>query len=195
MEKNPQARPTRLTPDDWIRAAFARVSDQGIEAVRVEVLARDLGVSKGSFYWHFRDRSDLREHMLARWESEELDWLGSERGDTSAASRWAGFVERITSPDRIRTDAALRAWARCDERVARRLATMERRRAALIASVLREVGFQGSSAEFWSDAALLVCLGWLDRATRDHEFQLASPGLGEFLSELVLAASGRPTIQ
>jgi AcrR family transcriptional regulator len=191
MESRHTLRPPRLTPDDWVRAALARISDQGIEAARVEVLARDLKVSKGSFYWHFRDRGDLLEQMLARWESAELDWLRSEQDDASAASRWARFVGRVTSPERIRTEAALRAWARGDERVARRLAIVEGGRARLIASVLRDVGFRGSSAEFWSETALLVCLGWLDRATRDYEFQLASRGLGEFLSELVLAASAR----
>ena len=42
-----------------------RLARHGIESVRVEVLARDLGVSKGSFYWHFRDRSELLEKLLA----------------------------------------------------------------------------------------------------------------------------------
>ena len=47
---------------------LARFAEQGIEAVRVELLARDLNVSKGSFYWHFRDRNDLLERLLDDWE-------------------------------------------------------------------------------------------------------------------------------
>ena len=60
--------------DDWIRAAVARLSDLGIEAVRVEVLARDLGVSKGSFYWHFRNRIDLLECWPAGRTKSSTPW-------------------------------------------------------------------------------------------------------------------------
>jgi AcrR family transcriptional regulator len=184
------ARTTFLHPDDWIRAAQTRLSDQGLESVRVEVLARDLGVSKGSFYWHFRDRGELLDKLLARWEDRELDWLSVEDG-VGAATRWARFVERTADPDRMRIEVALRAWARADERVAARLAAIEKRKTRVIAEVLRNVGFTSAAAESWSEVVLLICLGWLDRATRDHQFELAGRGLGELLSEVILAASAR----
>ena len=190
MVASPKPRPPSLDRDDWIKAAFARLSDQGVEAVRVELLARDLGVSKGSFYWHFRNRIDLLKTVLASWEENELHSLDPE--NSSAATRWAHFVERTADPRRIRIEVAIRDWARRDERVARGVSLVERRRSAAIASVLRDVGFARPAAEAWSEVSLLVCLGWLDRATRDREFQLAGPGLGEFLSQLVLAASGLP---
>jgi AcrR family transcriptional regulator len=189
MASPPQTRSSPLHPDDWLDAAFTRLSEQGIEAVRVEVLARDLGVSKGSFYWHFRDRGNLLEKMLSRWEASELGWLDSEYDDAGAASRWAKVVARTANPEHVRTEVAVRAWARKDEQVARRVAALERKKAGLIAGVLRDVGFTRSAAESWSEVVLLVCLGWLDRATRDQEFDVASRGLGEFLSEVILAAS------
>lgn len=184
-------RTPHLQPNDWIEAGFVRLSREGIDAVRVEVLARDLGVSKGSFYWHFRDREDLLGRMLARWEAEESSGQDEGADNGSAATRWARFIERTADPARIRTEAGLRAWARRDEHVARRVAAVERKKAARIAAVLREVGFEARAAESWSEVVLLVCLGWLDRATRDREFQIAGRGLGEFLSETVLAASAR----
>jgi hypothetical protein len=60
-----------------------------------------------------------------------------------------------------------------------------------IADVLREIGFTHSAADSWSALALLVYLGWLNRATRDAEFARSDRSLGEFLSELILAASAR----
>jgi AcrR family transcriptional regulator len=182
------SRATTLHPSDWLSAAFRRFADQGIESVRVEVLARDLAVSKGSFYWHFRDRSELLDRMLARWEGDELEWIEPE-GDAGAATRWARFVAKTADPERMRSEVALRDWARRDSRVASRVAALERKKAALIANVLRDVGFTSSSADAWSEIVLLVCLGWLDRATRDRAFQVASRGLGEFLSDVILAAS------
>jgi AcrR family transcriptional regulator len=179
-----------LQPDDWIRAAFTRLSAQGVESVRVEILARDLGATKGSFYWHFKDREDLLSRMLLRWEEEETRWLEEAReANSGAAARWAVFVERSANPDRAHLEVSFRAWARRDERIAGHVATIEAKRRAHIVSVLRDVGFTPSSAERWSEVALLVYLGWMDRATRDPGFQLTGRGLGEFLSDLILAAS------
>jgi len=53
-----------LGQDDWLRAARLALLRGGVEAVRVEKLARDLGVTKGSFYWHFKDRDELLELLL-----------------------------------------------------------------------------------------------------------------------------------
>jgi len=192
---SPAPAPIRSSPlqsQDWIRAASVRFSQDGVEAVRIELLARDLGVSKGSFYWHFRDREDLLNSVLADWEREEIAWLEEASSfQRSPAARWARFVERGAEPQRGRFESALRGWARRDDRVSSRVASIEKERAIYIAGVLREVGFTPEAADAWSELALLVYLGWLDRATRDPEFRLASPGLGEFLSQLVLAASAR----
>jgi len=187
----PKAAP--LGRGDWIRAAFARLAQNGIESVRVELLARDLGVSKGSFYWHFRDRDELCASMLDQWEEEESAWLAAAAADErSAAARWAELVEHLTDPAHSRREAALRDWARREERAAARTRMVESRRRAFIAEVLRDVGFTTRAAEAWSEMALLICLGWVDRSTRDAEFREAPKrGLGDFLSELVLAASAR----
>jgi AcrR family transcriptional regulator len=62
-----------LTGEDWVRAAGRVVSEGGIQAVAVEPLAKRLGVTKGSFYWHFRDRRALIEAVLGRWEEEATE--------------------------------------------------------------------------------------------------------------------------
>lgn len=181
-----------LQPQDWIRAASSRLAQDGIDAVRVEVLARELGVSKGSFYWHFRDREELLNALLADWESREGTWLDDgQRTSRSAASRWAVFVERSRAVDRRRFEAAVHGWARRDGRVAVRVTAIEKRRQTFIANVLEDVGFSSDAAAVWAEIAMLVYLGWVDRSTRDAEFDVAGYALGEFLSELVLAASAR----
>jgi AcrR family transcriptional regulator len=180
-----------LQPDDWIRAAFARLSTEGIESVRIELLARDLGVSKGSFYWHFQDREELLAKMLDRWEADEVAWLDDTVVTPHAAARWARFVEHCADLSLARLEAALRAWARRDERVAARISGIEKKRSAHVSSVLRDIGFAPEAAESWAEVALLVYLGWLDRATRDLEFQVSGRGLSQFLSDLILAASAR----
>jgi AcrR family transcriptional regulator len=65
----------RLAREDWVGAAYARFRDGGISAVSVEAVARDLGATKGSFYWHFADRGALFDEVLARWEDLETERL------------------------------------------------------------------------------------------------------------------------
>jgi AcrR family transcriptional regulator len=181
-----------LQPHDWIRAALARLSSEGVDSVRVEVLARDLGVSKGSFYWHFQDREELLAKLLALWDEGEMKWLDAAAADNeSAAARWAMFVERSADPERARLEVAIRNWARRNHDVAARAAAIEKRKAQFIAGVLRDTGFASDAAEYWSEIVQLACLGWIDRTTRDAEPQSAGATLGEFLSELILAASAR----
>ena len=64
---------SRLTPQDWSRAALQAMSTGGLAAVAVEPLAAALGTTKGSFYWHFRNRDALVEASLALWEQEHTE--------------------------------------------------------------------------------------------------------------------------
>ncbi len=57
-----------LTAEDWLRAAIAASAEKGVGAIAVEPLAKKLGVTKGSFYWHFKNRLALLEAVLAKWE-------------------------------------------------------------------------------------------------------------------------------
>jgi AcrR family transcriptional regulator len=66
-----------LTKVDWINAGWVLMANQGVAGVKIEVLARQLQVSKGSFYWHFQNRKELLESILQRWENE-TQWLINE---------------------------------------------------------------------------------------------------------------------
>jgi AcrR family transcriptional regulator len=185
-------KPAPLHPNDWILAGFARLSAEGIDAVRVEVLARDLAVSKGSFYWHFHDREDLLAKMLSRWEVGETEWLEQVTANSSsAAGRWAQFVERSSNLEIGRLGVAIRAWARRDHVVAARASAIEKGKAQFIAGILRDTGFASDAAGYWSEIVQLTCLGWFDRTTRSAESTSVDSSLGELLSELILAASAR----
>lgn len=62
-----------LSTEDWADAALDAVADGGIDAVAVERIARTLGVTKGSFYWHFNSRGALLEAALDRWERQQTE--------------------------------------------------------------------------------------------------------------------------
>ena len=63
----------RLNAEDWVTAAIAALGESGLTGVAVEPLAKRLGATKGSFYWHFKDRGALVDAVLARWEQLGTD--------------------------------------------------------------------------------------------------------------------------
>lgn len=86
----------RLTREDWVAAAYERFSADGITAVAVEPVARALGATKGSFYWHFADRRALVDAVLDRWRELETERLiGDVERIQPAAARLAGLLELI----------------------------------------------------------------------------------------------------
>ncbi|HEV2617474.1 MAG TPA: TetR/AcrR family transcriptional regulator [Candidatus Acidoferrales bacterium] len=179
-----------LERSDWIRAAMGMLATEGRDAVRVENLAKKLRISKGSFYWHFRDRDDLLAAILEAWESTEGDWHVEESEvHRDPAGRWAALLELLSRESRRSVDVAIFSWAREDQKLRRRVSEVEKRRAAHLEQVFREIGFTRAQAEEWSNAAMLLYLGWVDRATRDVGFQQTGPSLSEVLSRFVLAAS------
>ena len=70
-------RTARLSAEDWAQAALDQIAEQGVASVAVEPLARRLGVTKGSFYWHFPSREALLVAALERWEKVEQEVFGS----------------------------------------------------------------------------------------------------------------------
>ena len=77
QDKPAPERTGRLSADDWAQAALDLIAEQGVAAVAVEPLARRLGVTKGSFYWHFPSREALLVAALERWEKVEQEVFSS----------------------------------------------------------------------------------------------------------------------
>ena len=147
-----RARP-RLNKTDWILAAFRALTRGGPQAIKAELIARDLSVSKGSFYWHFKDVADLRAAMIRHWRQQATDAViaALDDGGASPQSRLRGLIE-ITSSDRYDTyggplvEAAIRDWARCEGAVMDAVHEVDRRRLAYVEGLFGECGFGGDAA-------------------------------------------------
>ncbi|MFG3404325.1 TetR/AcrR family transcriptional regulator [Streptomyces sp. NPDC048142] len=124
----------RTPRDRWIEEGLRMLAAGGPEAVRVEVLAQALGVSKGGFYGYFRNRAALLEEMLDTWEREVTEAVIEriERDGGDARERLRHLFDFVGSGRVLATDAgvelAIREWARRDEGVARRLRRADNRR-------------------------------------------------------------------
>ena len=124
---------TRTPRNTWIDEGLRALATGGPEAVRIEPLARALGVTKGGFYWHFDDRRALLDEMLDTWErvmiDEAIERVESEGRDARARLRRL-FALASSSGIRelLRVDLAIRDWSRRDKTVATRLRRVDNRR-------------------------------------------------------------------
>ncbi|MDQ1012902.1 AcrR family transcriptional regulator [Streptomyces sp. V4I23] len=114
----------------WIEAGLAALARGGPDAVRVETLAAELGVTKGGFYGYFDGRPALLTEMLDEWErrctGEVIAQVDAEGGDAAERIRRAGQL--TFSEDLHRIDLAVRVWARHDPSVAKRLRRIDNER-------------------------------------------------------------------
>ncbi|CAL9358245.1 MULTISPECIES: TetR/AcrR family transcriptional regulator [unclassified Streptomyces] len=116
----------------WIEEGLRALAAGGPDAVRVEALAQSLGVSKGGFYWYFGDRETLLGELLDTWErdvtEQVIERVESEGGDARDKLRRLTDVAVPQASTDVRTDLAVRDWARRDEQVAERLRRVDTRR-------------------------------------------------------------------
>ena len=137
-----------LTPDDWVRAATQVLVDHGIDHVRVDVLAGELNVTRGSFYWHFRDREDLLRRVLKAWQDRATVALTQRLERAHGDSPQQQLRDVISLPHRgraagraARIELAIRAWARRDAMAREALDEADRNRIAYHAQIFETLGF------------------------------------------------------
>ncbi|QII06910.1 TetR/AcrR family transcriptional regulator [Rhodococcoides fascians A25f] len=154
--------PRARTPRDrWIEEGLTLLVEGGPDAVRVEVLATRIGVTKGGFYGHFSDRQALLDAMLDRWRTDSVDEVlaAVERVGGAPADR-AVLAGHLTFDDeRLPTDMAVREWARRDSGVAERLREVDNRRMELLRTSFAGNGVEGVELEARCLIAFCVAIG------------------------------------
>lgn len=153
----------RLSAEDWIRGASRQLAEGGVASIRVEPLAKALGVSKGSFYWHFEDRAALLTSVAEAWEQQHtlavihrVDELAS----TPEGRLWALFEEAFGAPlgaDGMET--ALRAWAATDNAIKKLVRRVDRRRLRYVTNLLRDAGVEEGEAARRADLIYCTMVG------------------------------------
>jgi AcrR family transcriptional regulator len=146
-----KSKATRLDADAWITAAFDALAAGGIDAVRVEPLAKALGITKGSFYWHFADRRALIDAALAAWAQGRIAAIREQaalRGDPAAALRdLAGLYTRNANLRGLAIELSIRALARTDAAAAKATRSVDRERLKHVGDLFAALGWAPSEAQ------------------------------------------------
>ena len=146
--------------DGWIEAGFKELARSGVEGVRVEVLAKNLGVTKGGFYRRFKDRAALLDGILQNWSAGRIAAIehqtslegGTARDRLRALIRL--YSERMNTAG-MAIELAIRQWARSDQAAAAAVAGVDAARLKNVAHLYRATGMAPEEAE--AQAFLFYC--------------------------------------
>jgi AcrR family transcriptional regulator len=146
--------------ETWIEAGLAEIARTGIEGVRVEVLAKNLGVTKGGFYRRFRDRAALLDGMLQSWRTGRIAAIEKQTSLDGATARErlralvALYSERMNT-EGMAVELAIRQWARSDETAAAAVASVDAARLQNVGHLYRAAGHSPDEAD--AQAFLFYC--------------------------------------
>jgi AcrR family transcriptional regulator len=167
-----QSRP-RLGSDDWVAAARQALISGGIAAVKIEPLAASLGVTVGSFYWHFANRGALYSKLLDDWETANSAAMvrAATLEGTTADERFDAFInvwvtQRGYSPA---YDAAVRDWARTSDEVRSTVHAVDIFRVSLLKRIFVDLGYEADRAEVRARITYFHQVGFYALDLRDDE--------------------------
>jgi AcrR family transcriptional regulator len=134
---------------EWLEAAIQQLSERSVADISIEHLARQLGISKSGFYWHFKNRDDLLNALLTYWvhEMTEVVTKNPEIHQLKPKDRLIMTAEMILDNDLVRYEIGIRQWALQDKAAAKAVRTVNRKRLDFIRQAFLDYGFSGDDAE------------------------------------------------
>jgi AcrR family transcriptional regulator len=174
----------RLTRDDWVRAGLKALAREGAAVLKADRLSRELGVSRGSFYWHFEDVEAFCAAVLEGWQSVAYERIVSD------LERLDGGRLGVLITGALKSDGALeravRAWATHDARARAMVEAVDERRIGYLAAEIMRAGHPKRVA---AARAHLIYWAYLGRFFAVQQPRPAM--LGDISQELVQLAEGR----
>ena len=166
-------RTARLSADDWAQAALDQIAEQGVAAVAVEPLARRLGVTKGSFYWHFPSRDALLQAALERWEKVEQETVfGSLEAVPDPRERLRALFQLVAHEARSHIIYSELLKALDHPTVAPVIGRVSQRRFDYLAASFRQAGLSRTDAQHRARLAYAAYVGFLQLSLQLHQPRL-----------------------
>jgi AcrR family transcriptional regulator len=177
----------RLAAQDWIDFGLKTLAHKGFEALKADVLARGLGVSRGSFYWHFTDLGAFHARVIEHWKQVATEAIIAD------IERYELHEERLNALLRhafghgAALEIRMRAWAESNPAAAHALDDIDNRRRGYIERLLLEAGIAPALAATRTRVLYWSYLG----AALSHS-KLTGERLERIVAELKRIALGEP---
>ena len=183
----PKPPSARLTVEDWLQAGYALLAEQGVRALKVESLCRQMGVTRGSFYWHFEDMSSYRAALVESWNTflERDRQSLAQQSELPPRERLAAMMSTLVSPQHWMLERAMREWARTDPVAAANVREADRLTLRSVTKAFCDFGFSLDDAKLRAQLTFAAGIGLLHLTGSAAQAQQAAPQ--ERLLELMLA--------
>jgi AcrR family transcriptional regulator len=150
----------RLDRAAWLDAGLAVLAEAGPAGIKIPAIAKRLGVTKGSFYWHFRDLVNFENELLAAWEQQyTLDVIRRLDDSESDATQRLRRLLSMSSKTNMRLANAVRQWSAIDARASRAQKRVDRERLKYVSALLRDVGWSAEEASTLARWAYCAVIG------------------------------------
>lgn len=171
-----------LSKADWIEVALLALARDGLSGIAIEPLARTLGTTKGSFYWHFADRAKLIAATLELWEQRgTTEWIARIQAISDPRERLIALLrDAYTGAARGNVHTAV-LTAASDPRVAPVLARVTRTRLAFLERLYGDLGVASGQAARYARLAYELYLGIGELRRADHDSEPAGQELDDYL--------------
>jgi AcrR family transcriptional regulator len=175
-----------LSADDWAREALALIAEQGVQALAVEPLARRMGITKGSFYWHFSSRDSLLQRALSRWEEHDSRNLNSALGEIDhPRDRLVSFFRRVGKEKLTHEVYSELCAAAGHAQVEPVLERVAERRMAHLSAAFQELGLDPVSARNQARLTYSVYLGFLQLQRQNQTPSLSSEEFDAYIEHVI----------
>jgi len=177
----------RFDVDGWLRAGYAILAEEGLKALKIDRLCDLLGVTKGSFYWHFEGMPSYLAALIQSW-GELRDQDRAALDDLTGLpprERLSRMMSTLVSPRLWTLERAMREWARSDESVAASVRSADRRLLRAVRQAFLDYGFADDDAEVRANATFAAGIGFLHLSGPDPVPR--DTALGERFLDLMLA--------
>ena len=175
-----------LSAGDWEQQALVLIAEQGIRAVAVELLARRMGVTKGSFYWHFQNREALIEQSLLRWEKHDAANLQTSLGAIEdPRERLRSFFRRTGREKLTHNVYSWLCMASDHPQVEPLLERVAARRMQHIEKAFEEIGFGPREASHRARLTYSAYLGFLQLQKQHQTPSLSSEEFEAYMTHVI----------
>jgi AcrR family transcriptional regulator len=157
---------SRLSVDDWIRAGYSILAEDGIGGLKIDRLCQQLGVTKGSFYWHFSDMASYRGALVESWAEQrgEEHRVYQQIEDQPPAERLSMMMTALVHPRHWKLERTMREWARSDKSVAASVTAADRRVVKTVRQAFLDLGFAPEEADLRAHTTFAAGIGFLQIA-------------------------------
>ena len=178
------AKADQLSAGDWLDQGLKTLTESGFTALKAEPLAKAMGVSRGSFYWHFADVGAFHAALLKRWREIMTEQIIANLEQSAEGEDRINVLLRRAFGGRLVLEVAVRTWATLDPTARAAVQAIDRRRLSYIESLLTASGFSPDIAR-----ARAQILYWAFLGFTLSEKSLPKSRQAEVLDELIRIAN------